>query len=437
MLGLTISEQVNDVNMDTLADSNLQYLLNSFAVATDLPVSATDINGNCILSAQGTEQNFCTFIKGSCESKRCQETYKEAGKQAAKWREPYIFQCHAGLTIWVCPVYDKNQHIANLTGGRVLMWQQDDYFYQEINSLASKLQLNPETLLSKVQELKIATPSQVQSAANLLSVTATYLSRGGSQLMNEQRKLRQVSSWLWNKNHRQKDLSFQEQDASRHSMLELEGKLIQDIRSGDSANARKNLEQLVFKAFLLSKGHLETLKGLCMGFTSQLIRLSTENEPICDNSNKIAFPKLGELEDADTPEKVMLWLLNTGNSYIEQFSAQNPAGIGNEIIQKAIAYIQKNFSLPELCLTEIAQACFVSSSYLSRLFKKEKGYSIIEHINRVRIRQAKLLLQTPEATIMEVAHQVGYNDRSYFNRVFKQITGVNPRDYRHQFELVV
>lgn len=432
-----IYNRPDKLNLENLIDPQLlKRLLDSFTIATNLLVSVTDTNGNCVVSSQASKKKFCSLVKECSGSQLCQKSYKDAGEQAAKWNEPYIFRCHAGLIVWACPVFSNKKHIANLISGQVLMWQQDDYFSYEIKSLATRLKLDEKALLESMQELKIISAPEVQSAADLLSVTANYLSQGGLHLLDYQQKLRTVGSWIWVENNKQKNISFDHKDTPHHYLLKLESEIIQEIRVGNLENAKKILEKLVLKFFVYSKGRIEVYKGLSMEFIGLLVRLSTESEMDFNESIRISSPKFGELEEADTLEKVMLWLLNAGNSYIEELLAQNGLDNGNDTINKAVFFIQNNFTSATLSLAEVSKACFISPAYLSRLFKKEKGYSITKHINNVRIEQAKLLLQTPEITVMDVAYRVGYNDRSYFNKVFKQITGLSPNEYRKKICLI-
>jgi two-component system response regulator YesN len=128
-------------------------------------------------------------------------------------------------------------------------------------------------------------------------------------------------------------------------------------------------------------------------------------------------------------EKVFLWLLTIGNSYIDLLT-EKTSDESDLVINRALTYIQQNYSSQGLSLKEVAGAIYVSPPYLSRLFKKRKGYNLTEHINRVRIEQAKQLLQQPESKIAEVATLVGFADRSYFCKVFKQLVGVSPNEYK-------
>jgi two-component system response regulator YesN len=84
-------------------------------------------------------------------------------------------------------------------------------------------------------------------------------------------------------------------------------------------------------------------------------------------------------------------------------------------------------------LPVIADYCHISPSYLSRIFKDKKGYTITEQVNRTRIEEARHLLQVSNSTIEEIAKMVGFSDRSYFCKVFKKQVGLSPSDYKKRF----
>lgn len=93
-------------------------------------------------------------------------------------------------------------------------------------------------------------------------------------------------------------------------------------------------------------------------------------------------------------------------------------------IQDAICYIKEHLS-EGLMLEDIAQHVHMNSSYLSRTFRKECGYSITEYIATLRIEKAKELLANNAILTYEVAEQIGINNPSYFSLLFKRQSGLS------------
>lgn len=106
-------------------------------------------------------------------------------------------------------------------------------------------------------------------------------------------------------------------------------------------------------------------------------------------------------------------------------------GNQNRLIENTIKYIHENLSSP-LSLENIAEHLHISSSHLSRTFKKTCNESLTEFINRTRIEKAKDYLIHSDILSYEIAELVGYNDPAYFSSIFKKYTGLSPTDFRQQ-----
>ena len=84
----------------------------------------------------------------------------------------------------------------------------------------------------------------------------------------------------------------------------------------------------------------------------------------------------------------------------------------------------------EISLGEVARAVNVSAGYFSELFHKATGMTFTDYVARVRVEKVKHLLQNPRLQITTIAYDTGFQSLSQFNRVFKQVTGKAPREWR-------
>lgn len=103
------------------------------------------------------------------------------------------------------------------------------------------------------------------------------------------------------------------------------------------------------------------------------------------------------------------------------------------LVKRAVAYLHQNYGRT-ISRWELAQEVGVSEDYLSRVFSRELGLSPWDYLNRYRIAQARTLLRSGSASISSVAQQVGFQDRGYFSRVFRKLTGVGPQEFREKQE---
>lgn len=100
------------------------------------------------------------------------------------------------------------------------------------------------------------------------------------------------------------------------------------------------------------------------------------------------------------------------------------------IIEKIHEYVYEHYS-EDITRNEIAKELFLTSEYLSKLYKKKTGKILKDFINEYRVGKAKELLSSGNMSISEVALAVGFDNLSYFSTLFKKIVGVTPKEYRN------
>lgn len=93
-------------------------------------------------------------------------------------------------------------------------------------------------------------------------------------------------------------------------------------------------------------------------------------------------------------------------------------------------YIEENFSNTQLSRAFLEEEMGMSASHLSKLYKEKYGISISQEITRVRVKNAKRLLQNTDMNIHEVATRSGFSDSGALIRIFKKWEGITPGMYR-------
>jgi AraC-like DNA-binding protein/CheY-like chemotaxis protein len=97
--------------------------------------------------------------------------------------------------------------------------------------------------------------------------------------------------------------------------------------------------------------------------------------------------------------------------------------------QAAIAYVSANFN-GRIALDHVAALCQLSPSQFCRTFRQDHGASFGQYLLRFRMERACERLEHPDALVKEVAYSVGFNDLSYFTRVFRRHVGMCPSVYQ-------
>lgn len=101
-------------------------------------------------------------------------------------------------------------------------------------------------------------------------------------------------------------------------------------------------------------------------------------------------------------------------------------------IEKAFEYMQANFD-KNITLEEMAKLVDMTEVSFSRFIKKRTGKTFIDSLNEIRIGHASRLLIDTTHTIAEICYQTGFNNLSYFNRIFKARNNCTPKEFRENF----
>ena len=109
---------------------------------------------------------------------------------------------------------------------------------------------------------------------------------------------------------------------------------------------------------------------------------------------------------------------------------QAPEGGEHYVVEQTKRILDKEYG-QNFELERLAEKVGMNASYISRLFKYKTGQTITDYLIGVRIARAKeLLTGRPDLKNYEIAEMVGYSDPVYFNKLFKKICGVTPKDYK-------
>ena len=98
-------------------------------------------------------------------------------------------------------------------------------------------------------------------------------------------------------------------------------------------------------------------------------------------------------------------------------------------LKEVLRYVAEHYQ-EHISLEQAAEIIHMSPKYFSNYFSETFHVSFVQYLNRYRIEQACILLQTTALSVMEVGFQVGYGNFSYFIRRFREFYGCTPSDYR-------
>lgn len=120
------------------------------------------------------------------------------------------------------------------------------------------------------------------------------------------------------------------------------------------------------------------------------------------------------------------WLIALLNQFDEQ-------SLGKDVIREIQLFIRRHYA-DNISLNSLAEQFYLHPNYLSRLFKEKTGHNFVEYLTEVRMEKVKELLLGSNKKIIEICDMTGYDNPRYFSKVFKQYTGMTPREYRENGE---
>lgn len=115
-----------------------------------------------------------------------------------------------------------------------------------------------------------------------------------------------------------------------------------------------------------------------------------------------------------------------------QYSMAFSPFVENKRFSQVVGWLNKHIT-DDISVVSVAERFSYNPKYLTALFKKFTGRTAKEWITEKRISLAKRLLSNSTDSVKQIAHTVGFGDEYYFMRVFKQETGMTPKNYRKVF----
>ena len=161
------------------------------------------------------------------------------------------------------------------------------------------------------------------------------------------------------------------------------------------------------------------------------MRLLQSNPAYYDNNSmlvqNIAKNKQREICDRVESQGILCQLMAR---FLKE--AKLKSNVDDDRIQKCLNFIKRHIN-ENIRIETLADVAYISKDHLIRLFKKEVGMTPVQYICQKKIEKAQLLLVTENMPIKEVVFLLSYEDHSYFNRLFKRLTGMSPSEYRTNY----
>jgi YesN/AraC family two-component response regulator len=213
-----------------------------------------------------------------------------------------------------------------------------------------------------------------------------------------------------------------------------EKKLLASIAESDRPKVQKLLNELLGHILFSSGEDFDRIKSetyeLLVVISRGAIDVGVPRNKVLQMNRKFWW----QAQSISGIDGLCMLLSDVMNRYIDNiFDYSSKKNI--DIIDKAIQYIHENYS-NKITLEDVAREVYLSPTYLCKIFKKEVGSNFNEYLNQLRIEKSKTLLSQRGSRIADVIGLVGFEDQSYFTKVFKKVAGVSPKHFRKSAEAV-
>jgi transcriptional regulator GlxA family with amidase domain len=142
-------------------------------------------------------------------------------------------------------------------------------------------------------------------------------------------------------------------------------------------------------------------------------------------------------EEAEAIRAAKLWILGDRSEGQLPFAAMSkPRRHEDAIIADCQVWIAEHYAQPNPVATMIERSQLADRTF-KRRFRSATGYTPVEYVQTLRVEEAKQWLETGSLPTEEVGRLVGYEDPTFFRRLFKRRTGVTPARYRQRFQKIV
>jgi AraC-like DNA-binding protein len=217
-------------------------------------------------------------------------------------------------------------------------------------------------------------------------------------------------------------------DRIRELYLLQEPMLMAAIRRGDRGEARRIINHVLVHIYSAGEERSDLLKGLLLELVVMISRAAVEAGAVQSEVLGLNFRRLTELAGIRDDEELASWLRNALENAISAIEKQE-SFTPPLLIGKALDFMRQNLHR-DISRDEVARHAGISPSHFSRLMKERSGRSFTELLRQCRVDLACDFLRRTEKPLVEIADDCGFCDQAYFTRVFQEVKGVTPRQFR-------
>ena len=219
----------------------------------------------------------------------------------------------------------------------------------------------------------------------------------------------------------------------RHKVWMAEQGLLQMVRTGDL-----NYKQALSASMGISAGvpvrsddALRQSKTSIIVFTSLVCRAAIEGGLSPEEAYALGDSYIQSAENAKTMDDIEPLGLIMYDDFVRRVHKCRTNPNLSQQVQMCVDYIEMHLE-EKIRAADLAKLVGYTEYYLTHKFKEETGLSVSDYAKFAKIERAKVLLKSTDQTVQDIAAALSFSTRNYFSRVFQEVTGLTPMEYRER-----
>jgi len=458
--------------------------LNCSAVVMDrngLPIKRPEYTNQmklCELCMRCFQENAPEKDNQTKEAKHsCHKVHYEAQLKSRRIDGTYIYSCSIGFVYWTSPLYRNGRYAGACTAGQILSSGKKtpgdangssnpvrpnytprpntlEAVLEKFNSLCGDTRATKQ-FYEILRDVPEKNTGEIQAMAQLLGVCAGEISEKSENSGDIIRRLawiekdpenavelmrakimkpEAVKSEFPKSQHRKGNPSPGNMNEGGPSIpatghpMEKERMLLAAFRRGDNEMGNILLKELMASALNAIPLDFEIIRFRAIELVVLLSRAAVNGDGGSDSMLETNNRYLRRIQESRTIDELM----ENIHLVAERMAGKifSFKGIQHaSVLRRAERFIWENYTR-KISLDEIAKASGLSAPYFSTIFKEEMGENLSSYLNRLRVERASALLMETAKPLSEIASLCGFEDQSWFSKIYKNYTGVSPGKYR-------
>lgn len=416
-----MTSQIKPLNMQTVYSYAVSY-----ETATGIRCAVIDSKGNELHPGK-IPCELCDQLRETPELReKCIRNHLYGAYQAERFGGKYVFFCHVGLVHFISPVTEDGIVKGALLAGPIVLSNDEELLPEDImgnHSFAKQLLLKRESIFKKIP---VVSTLRTEALSDILYTVALHVSCGSITKYEADREFNDMQSKI-----NEYIISLKKEEDNQEIdpyPIAKEKELVTHITMGNILQAKKVLNEIFGHIFFASGKNFNIIKARVLELVVVLSRAAVEGGGDMKEIFGMNYVFFNDIHKLNTVEELTEWLTTIMSRFTDcVFDLTEIKHV--DVLYRSLNYINNNY-MKKITLEEVASYSYLSPTYFSRIFKEEMKCTFNAYVNKVRIEMSKKLLADDRIPLAEISELVGYEDQSYFSKVFKKVTGISPGKYR-------